>query len=117
MSENFKDLVPNQSYSQFKKLILEKFSFNIERFADPFCYLTSGHIMKIENILVRKDTYVYGRIFLEINLFDCPCDSSIFNICIAKNLSEYCIRSVVDKKNKMVAFSQTNGFIVYPLLH
>jgi len=48
--EHFKGLVPNQNYIQFKKLTLEKFSFNIESLADSFCYLTSGHIMKIENI-------------------------------------------------------------------
>ncbi|KAM0727560.1 hypothetical protein ACS0PU_005809 [Formica fusca] len=116
--EHFNGLVPNQNYIQFKKLNFEKFSFNIESLADSFCYLTSGHIMKIENILVRKDTYVYRRIFLETNnLFDYPCDSSIFNIRIAKNLSEYCIRSVRDIKNKMVAFTQEEGFIFYPFLH
>lgn len=116
--EHFEGVVPNQSYNQFKKLILEKFTFNIENLADSFCYLTSGHIMKIENILVRKNIYMYGRIFFETNyLFDYLCDSSIFNTCIARNLSEYCTQNVGDIKNKMIAIIHEENFIFYPLLH
>ncbi|KYN09202.1 hypothetical protein ALC57_18695 [Trachymyrmex cornetzi] len=115
--EHFEGPVPNQNI-QFKKLILEKILFNIGSLSDSFCYLTNGNIMKIENILVKKDIYVYGRIFLESNnLFPHPCDSSILNIYIAKNLGEYSIRSVQDIQNKMIAFIQEEGFIFFPLLH
>lgn len=97
-------------------------TFKAGTLADSYCGLSCGAIVCIENVAYcakQNVPVIIGHEFLEnIDLFNVPCSSSLFDIYSVHSLSDLKSWPLQNIAKKYVKLPNANGkFAVFPLMH
>lgn len=106
---------------QYKKLITNLYTVNINKLADSFVELNDSVILKVVNFAYstsHNEKHVLGYIYERVKpMFNKPCPSSFIGIDCIKGTNDLFSCSITNIKRKVVILPFRSNFVALPMLH
>lgn len=112
-----------QLYKQYKKIYFINLSFSINQYniADSYCNLKGNEVIEIHNIIrtTKREIFLIGKQFMKQSQFyQYPCESSLLNIYVLKDLSDLKMWPISLISNKCIVLPHVDDtYVCFPIIH